>query len=55
MYCNERGSQDETIVDEVKEITNRDAMHQLLMGSFSEEIIDKSRYPVLVNRTHKRT
>ena len=33
----------------------RGATYQLLMGSFSEEIICKSRYPVLVVRTHKRT
>ena len=33
----------------------RGAIHQLLMGSVSEEIIHKSRYPVLVIPTHKRT
>jgi nucleotide-binding universal stress UspA family protein len=33
----------------------RGATYQLLMGSFSEEIICKSQYPVLVVRTHKRT
>ena len=33
----------------------RGAMYQLLMGSVSEGIIHKSRYPVLVIPTHKRT
>ena len=33
----------------------RGAMYQLLMGSFSEEIIHQSRYPVLVIPTHKCT
>ena len=33
----------------------RGAMYQLLMGSVSEEIIHKSRFPVLVVPTHKRT
>ena len=33
----------------------RGATYQLIMGSFSEEIICKSRYPVLVVRTQKRT
>ena len=32
----------------------RGAMHQLLMGSVSEAILHKSRYPVLVIPTHKR-
>ena len=33
----------------------RGAMYQLLMGSISKEIIHKSRFPVLVVPTHKRT
>ena len=33
----------------------RGAMYQLLMGSVSEGILHKSRYPVLVIPTHKRT
>ncbi len=33
----------------------RGAMHQLLVGSVSEGILHKSRYPVLVIPTHKRT
>jgi len=33
----------------------RGAMYQLLVGSVSEGIIHKSRYPVLVIPTHKRT
>jgi len=33
----------------------RGAMHQLLMGSVSEEIIHKSPYPVLVIPTHERS
>jgi nucleotide-binding universal stress UspA family protein len=33
----------------------RSAMYQLLMGSVSEAILRKSRYPVLVIPTHKRT
>ena len=33
----------------------RGAMYQLLLGSVSEEILHKSRYPVLVIPTHKRT
>ena len=33
----------------------RGAVYQLLMGSISEEIIDKSRYSVLVIQTHQRT
>ncbi|MGB5254261.1 MAG: universal stress protein [Sedimenticolaceae bacterium] len=33
----------------------RGAMYRLLLGSVSEEIIHKSRYPVLVVPTHKRT
>jgi nucleotide-binding universal stress UspA family protein len=33
----------------------RGAMHQLIMGSISEEIIHKSRCPVLVIPTHERT
>ena len=32
----------------------RGAMYQLLMGSVSEGILHKSRYPVLVIPTHKR-
>ena len=33
----------------------RGAMYQLLVGSVSEGILHKSRYPVLVIPTHKRT
>jgi nucleotide-binding universal stress UspA family protein len=33
----------------------RGAMYQLLVGSVSEGIIHKSRYPVLVIPTHKRS
>ncbi len=33
----------------------RGAMYQLLVGSVSEGILKKSRYPVLVIPTHKRT
>ena len=33
----------------------RGAMYQLLVGSVSEGILRKSRYPVLVIPTHKRT
>mgnify|MGYP001817170060 CR=1 FL=1 len=33
----------------------RGAMYQLIMGSVSEGILHKSRYPVLVIPTHKRT
>jgi len=33
----------------------RGAMYQLLVGSISEGILHKSRYPVLVIPTHKRT
>jgi len=33
----------------------RGAMHQLLVGSVSEGVLHKSRYPVLVIPTHKRT
>jgi len=33
----------------------RGAMYQLLLGSVSERIIHKSRYPVLVIPTHDRT
>ena len=33
----------------------RGAMYQLLLGSVSEEILHKSRYPVIVIPTHKRT
>ena len=32
---------------------DRGAMYKLLMGGVSEEIIHKSRYPVLVIPTHK--
>ena len=33
----------------------RGAMYQLLVGSVSEGILHKSRYPVLIIPTHKRT
>ena len=33
----------------------RGAMYQLLVGSVSEGVLHKSRYPVLVIPTHKRT
>lgn len=33
----------------------RGAMHQLLVGSVSEGVLHKSRYPILVVPTHKRT
>ena len=58
------GATVETILKEASELEvdmivvgshGRGAMHQLLVGSVSEGIIHKSRYPVLVIPTHKRT
>jgi nucleotide-binding universal stress UspA family protein len=59
-----RGATVETILKEASDLDvdmivvgthGRGAMYQLLMGSVSEGILHKSRYPVLVIPTHKRT
>ena len=58
------GATVETILKEASDLAvdmivvgthGRGAMYQLLMGSVSEGILHKSRYPVLVIPTHKRT
>ena len=58
------GATVETILKEASELEvdmivvgshGRGAMYQLLVGSVSEGILHKSRYPVLVIPTHKRT
>ena len=59
-----RGATVETILKEASDLDvdmivvgthGRGAMYQLLVGSVSEGILPKSRYPVLVIPTHKRT
>jgi nucleotide-binding universal stress UspA family protein len=59
-----RGATVETILKEASDLDvdmivvgthGRGAMYQLLVGSVSEGILHKSRYPVLVIPTHKRT
>ena len=59
-----RGATVETILKEASDLDvdmivvgthGRGAMYQLLVGSVSEGILRKSRYPVLVIPTHKRT
>jgi len=58
------GATVETILKEASELEvdmivigshGRGAMHQLLMGSVSEGVLRKSRCPILVVPTHKRT
>ena len=58
------GATVETILQEASDLDvdmivvgthGRGAMYQLLMGSVSEGILHKARYPVLVIPTHKRT
>ena len=58
------GATVETILNEASELDvdmivvgshGRGAMYQLLVGSVSEGILHKSRYPVLIIPTHKRT
>jgi nucleotide-binding universal stress UspA family protein len=58
-----RGATVETILKEASDLDvdmivvgthGRGAMYQLLVGSVSEGILRKSRYPVLVIPTHKR-
>jgi nucleotide-binding universal stress UspA family protein len=58
------GATVETILQEASDLDvdmivvgthGRGAMYQLLMGSVSEGILHKSRYPVLVIPTHKRS
>lgn len=57
------GATVETILQEASDLDvdmivvgthGRGAMYQLLMGSVSEGVLHKSRYPVLVIPTHKR-
>jgi len=59
-----RGATVETILKEASDLDvdmivvgthGRGAMYKLLVGSVSEGILRKSRYPVLVIPTHKRT
>ena len=58
------GATVETILNEASELKvdmivvgshGRGAMHQLLVGSVSEGVLRKSRCPILVVPTHKRT
>jgi nucleotide-binding universal stress UspA family protein len=58
------GATVETILEEASDLEvdmivvgthGRGAMYQLLMGSVSEAALHKSRFPVLVVPTHKRT
>ena len=58
------GATVETILEEASDLEvdmivvgthGRGAMYQLLMGSVSEAVLHKSRFPVLVIPTHKRT
>ena len=58
------GATVETILKEASDLAvdmivvgshGRGAMYQLLMGSVSEAVLHKSRFPVLVIPTHKRT
>ena len=58
------GATVETILEEASDLEvdmivvgthGRSAMYQLLMGSVSEAVLHKSRLPVLVVPTHKRT
>ena len=58
------GATVETILEEASDLGvdmivvgshGRGAMYQLLVGSISEAVLHKSRFPVLVVPTHKRT